>query len=54
MILQVIRYRFTTTKILQEIKKMMADKNTSPSEFQGRIIFMSMLNHIEWRTRENE
>ena len=37
----------TTTKILQELKTMMA-KNTSPSEFRGRIICMSMFNDIEW------
>ena len=37
----------TTTKILQEIRKMMAEE-------QGRIIFTSTFIDIEWSTRENQ
>ena len=44
----------TTTQILQEIKKMMAEKIGFPSEFQGRIIFMSMFNDIEQWTSQKE
>ena len=44
--------RHTTTTILQEIKKMMAEKGTSPLELQGRITFM-MINDIEVE-KENE
>ena len=50
MILHVIGYSsiariypgHSTTKIFQDIKYMMTETNTSPSEFQGRIISMSM------------
>ena len=31
-----------------------ADENSYPKEFQGRIISMSMFNDIEWLTRQNE
>ena len=32
----------------------MAEKNSSTSELQGKIIFMSMFNDIEWWTSQNE
>ena len=38
----------TTTKNLPEIKEMMAEKGTSPSESQGTIVCMTMFNDFEW------
>ena len=35
-------------------KKMMAEKGTSPSECEGRVMFMSMFNDIEWWRNQNE
>ena len=45
--------RFTTLQLchkVQEFKNKMGD----PAQFQGRIIFMSMLNDIMWGTTDNE
>ena len=44
----------TTTKHLQEIQKMMAEKATPRSKFQGMIVFMSMFSDIEFWTNQNE
>ena len=44
----------TTTINLQEIDKIMAERGTSPSEFQERIKFRRMFNNIEWWTNQNE
>ena len=45
---------FTTLGILSEIQKMMSELKCEPEQFQGRIIFMSMYNDIEWRTKGSE
>ena len=37
---------FTTAGILNEIPKMMGESPCDPSNFKGRIIFMSMVNDI--------
>ena len=41
--------RFTTIEIMEEIQKFMKSIQCEPEEFEGRIIFMSMFNEIEWR-----
>ena len=38
---------FTTLGILKEIQKMMAELKCKPEQFQGRILFMSMVNDIK-------
>ena len=62
MILQVIRCA-SLGEFVQDIpprlfstrsRKMIAEKATSPSEFQGKIIFMRMFTDIEWWTKQNE
>ena len=42
---------FTTLQILQEIQDDLQKKNIKPEHFTDRIIFMSMLNDIEWAKR---
>ena len=44
---------FTTLGILAEIQKMMTEIKCEPEHFQGRIIFMSTYNDIEWRKQGN-
>ena len=44
---------FTTSTLLAEIQKMMAELRCEPKQLQGRIIFMSMYNDIVWRERGN-
>ena len=41
--------RFTTAEIMEEIDKFMKSTQCEPEEFEGRIIFLLMLNEIEWR-----
>ena len=45
--------RFTTLQILAEIQNMMIETKFEPEQFQGRIIFMSMYNDIDWGKRGN-
>ena len=45
---------FTTLGNLNEIQNMMAELKCEPEQFQGRIIFMSMFNHIIWGTPGHE
>ena len=42
---------FTTLGIVDEIQKMMTESKCEPEQFKGRIIFMSMYNDIDWRSR---
>ena len=42
---------FTTLQHVQEVHKFMNEKN-EPEQFQGRIIFMSMLNEIITNAKE--
>ena len=44
---------FTALGILEEIQKMMTESKCELEHFQGRIIFMSMYNDIDWRKRGN-
>ena len=46
--------RISPLKILQEIQKDIERKNIKPEEFTDRIIFMSMLNDIDWSKRGND
>ena len=39
---------FTTLQILTEIQNMMIETACEPEQFPGRIVFMSMYNHIVW------
>ena len=61
MFLQVIRCRSTgecprkhNNNNSPRHQNMTAEKGTSPSEVQGRIMFMRMFNDIEWWTNQNE
>ena len=44
---------FTTLQHVQEVQKFM-NKMGEPSQFQGRIICMSMFNDIIWGSKDNE
>ena len=44
---------FTTLQFVDEVQKFM-NKMSDPAQFQGRIIFMSMLNDILRGTKDNE
>ena len=41
--------RFTTIEIMEEIQTFMKSIQCEAEEFEGRMIFMSMFNEIEWR-----
>ena len=43
----------TWLEILRKIQKDLPDQNIEPENFEGRIIFMSMFNDIEWTMRGN-
>ena len=43
---------FTTMQLLQEVHEFMT-KMGDPSQFKGRIVFMSMFNDISWRSKDN-
>ena len=43
----------TTLQILQVIQDNMAVCQTSPKEFEDRLIFMSMFNYIDWTEKGN-
>ena len=44
---------FTALQLVQEVQKFL-DELGEPSQFKGRIIFMSMFNDIIWRSEDNE
>ena len=44
---------FTTLQLIDEVQKFM-NKMSDPSQFQRRIIFMSMFNGIIWGSTDNE
>ena len=43
----------TTLQILKEVQDRMAVRQTSPEEFEDRIVFMSMFNDIDWTKKGN-
>ena len=45
--------RFTTLQLCNKVHEFVS-KMSDPSEFKGRIIFMSMFNDILWRSEDNE
>ena len=45
--------RFTTLHLIDKVQELMT-KMGDPSQFQGRIIFMSMFIDIIWRSTDNE
>ena len=44
---------FTTLQLCYKVQEFMS-KMSDPSEFKGRIIFMSMFNDISWGSEDNE
>ena len=44
---------FSALELVQEVQTFM-NKMSDPSQFQGRIIFMSMFNDISWGSEDNE
>ena len=44
---------FTTLQLVDKVQTFM-NKMSDPSQFQGRIIFMSMFHDILWRIKDNE
>ena len=44
---------FTTLQLINKVQEFMSTMS-DPSAFEGRIIFMSMLNDIIWRSEDNE
>ena len=44
---------FTTLQILQKIQDKLDARQTSPEEFEDRIVFMSMFNAVDWTKEEN-
>ena len=44
---------FTTKQLINKVQEFMT-KTSDPSEFKGRIIFMSMFNDISWGSEDNE
>ena len=44
----------TTLEIVQVVQELMRRLSCEPEKFQGRIIFMSMYNEIEWGSEKNE
>ena len=44
---------FTTLHLVRKVQELMS-KMSDPSEFKGRIIFMSMFNDISWGSEDNE
>ena len=44
---------FTTLQLCNKVQKFLS-KMSDPSEFEGRVIFMSMFNDILWRSEDNE
>ena len=44
---------FTTLQLVDKVQEF-TNRMCDPSQFQGRIIFMPMLNDIIWRSEENE
>ena len=43
---------FTTLQNLQQIQKDLQSENTTPSQLFDMIIFMSMLNDIDWTKKK--
>ena len=44
---------FTTLQLVKEVQKFM-NKMDKSEQFQGRIIFMSIVNDIIWGNKDNE
>ena len=44
---------FTTLQLINKVQEFMT-KMGDPSQFKGRIIFMSMFNGISWGSRDNK
>ena len=44
----------TTLQLCNKVQEFMSKMSEKPEEFTGRIIFMSMFNHISWGSPDNE
>ena len=45
---------FTTLQLCYKVQELLSKMSVQPEDFTGRIIFMSMLNDITWRSEENK
>ena len=45
---------FTTLQLCNKVQECLSNMSTEPEDFTGRVIFMTMLNDISWRSKENE
>ena len=46
-------FPLTSTEILRQIQKDLKHRQMNPEEFEGRILFMSMFNDIDWTKNGN-
>ena len=42
---------FTSSEILRQVQKDLKTRQTNPQQFEGRTLFMSMFNDIDWRKK---
>ena len=45
---------FNTLQLSQEGKRLLLRLGKTPENFTGRMIFMSMFNHMSWGSKDNE
>ena len=43
-----------STEFLEHIREMLAEEGVQPSQFKGRIVYMSMYNDINWWQNKKE
>ena len=46
--------RFTTLQLCHKVQELLSRLSVTPEKLTGRIIFMSMVNDISWRSKENK
>ena len=45
---------FTTLQLCNKVQEFLSKMSVEPEDFTRRIIFMSMVNDISWRSKDNE
>ena len=45
---------FTTQQLSHKVQELLLRSSDQPEQFEGRIVFMSMFNHISWGSEDNE
>ena len=45
---------FTTLQLINKVQELLSRLSVQPEKFTGRIILMSMCNHISWGSEDNE